>query len=316
MTLVVLVLATSVAIASAKEEERAIKVRAITLQPAPVSAKEIEAIAIPEVPEEAKLVEQIKPIVKRPFVRPVTVWTGFIEKTDRSDAQLVRVVLSYAEFGKLLDALDPLTIEEIKKIKESQLSPEEKAKEIKELVKTRLPEVKGSIGGVLIIGMGAEHENYRLIAKEITDESASFYIARLEKATTVGAVPQPGLWERFVGGVKRAFRIAPAPAAPAVAAKAEIAPEFELIGELELRRTKYAALEIMRGSLKLESTKYAGNWEFVAFTRQELPKLPPYSAEELSQQPKQPKPLPVAPMPVAEAAEATKAVAVPLPQAK
>ena len=216
--------------------------------------------------------DEIKPIVKKTNVKPFGILTGFIEKEDESDARFVRIVLSHSQYGRLLNALDEDTIEEIRSIKENETNRVEALRQIKELVRARIATVEESIAGVMIIGKGREHENYRLVATEITNESASFTVFPI-KASVAKTLPAPevrGIWGRIFGRFWK-----PKATAPLVendVNESEIDPEnFEPIGELTITRTRYPSIEIDRGTLELYETDYEGTWDFVAFSHKRLP---------------------------------------------
>ena len=183
--------------------------------------------------------------------RPVKAGIGFIEKAD--DARHVRLVIAKA----LTVPIDESLIESIKEIKRNYTGVERKEK-IKELLREYFSTVEKKEGykGILVIGKGKEHKTYKLVSKEITNESASFYITEITMKPVIAKPRRLGFFHRL----RRFFF--------RVRARAEENEEetTNIIGNLTVERHRYSSIEIWKGKLNLEETNYAGEWDFTAFS--------------------------------------------------
>lgn len=184
--------------------------------------------------------------------KPVKAGIGFIEKAD--DARHVRLVIAKA----LTVPIDESLIENIKEIKKNYTGIERKEK-IKELLREYFSTVEKKEGykGILVIGRGKEHKTYKLVSKEITNESASFYITEITMKPVIAKPRRLGFFHRLR---RFFFRVR------ARAEETEGEETVNIIGNLTVERHRYSSIEIWKGKLNLEETNYAGEWDFTAFS--------------------------------------------------
>ena len=206
--------------------------------------------------------DEIAANVKLPFVKVASIWNGFIVNENETEAEQIRVVLTRQRYGRFFSVIDEQIIEEIKSIKETETPKEAKVK-IKELIQQRVQNItqeNGGVGGLLIIGKGKNHETYRLVAKEVTEETAEFDIYKLG-AIKLTTKPKLGL---FIG-IRRAFGLAKKEETTEVVEEIN-ETEIEPIGSLSVERNSYEHIEIEYGTLELEETEYQGSWDVTAYS--------------------------------------------------
>ena len=241
-----------------------------------------EEVFIEELPivGEPGVEQEIAANVKLPAVKIASVWNGFVVNENNEEAEQLRVVFTRHRYSKLLSVIDQQTIAEIKSIKETETIEQAKIK-IREMLQEKVQAVEsenGMIAGLMIVGKGANHETYRLVAKEITDESAEFDVYKLG-AIKVTTRAKKG----FLLGVRKAFGLATTEETTEVIEEVDTT-QLEPIGTLTVDRNKYEHIEIVYGSLVLEDSSYQGNWDVTAFSAYKLPLYKKAEAQAGSQQ--------------------------------
>lgn len=263
----VLLMATTFAIA---EEARLVEKKEVEETGQVGELKETEAVndvEIQKYEDDTETDNEINANVKAPAAKIVSIWQGFVISEDKTKAEVIRAVITSQRFNKLLAAVDEQTIEQIKQIKATE-TPEVATQKIKELLQQKVSNVapeNGVVAGLLIIGKGKDHETYRLIAKEITPEKATFDVYSLG-AIKVTAEMKRGL----LIGIRRALGLAKPEETTTVTEEVDT-EQLKPIGTLEVTRNKYEHIEIDTGKLSLTETPYEGNWDVTAYSIHKLP---------------------------------------------
>ena len=225
--------------------------------------------SIEEMPiaEEPELKKEIETNIKLPVVKVANVFNGFVIKEDGTEAEQLRIVLTRKRFSKLLSVIDEQIIAEIQSIKETETIEQAKI-QIREMLQQKVEAVEsedGVVAGLMIVGKGADHETYRLVAKEITEETAEFDVYKL------GAIKITTRTKRgFLLGLRKTFGLASEEETTEVIEEVDTT-QIEPIGTLSIERNKYDHIEIDYGSLVLEETQYEGNWDVTAYSAFKLP---------------------------------------------
>lgn len=244
---------------------------AVLLVSMPIAFAEEQEIEVPieELPTvgEPELEKEITANVKLPLVKVASVFHGFVVDEENTEAEHLRIVLTKSRYSKLLSVMNQGTVEEIKTIKETE-TVEQAREKIKTMLQERVQAVEsenGMVGGLMIIGKGKFHETYRLVANEITDETATFDVYKLG-ALKISTRTKQG----FLLGVRKAFGLATTEETTEVVEEVDTT-QIEPIGTLTVDRTKYEHMEIDYGTLILETSQYEGSWEVTAFSAYKLP---------------------------------------------
>ncbi len=232
-----------------------------------ITTQEVSIEELPISSEEVELKKEIETNIKMPIVKVASVFNGFVISEDGTEAEQLRLVLTRQRFGKLLSVINDQTVAEIKSIKETETVEQAKI-QIREMLQQKVEAVEsedGMVAGLMIVGKGANHETYRLVAKEITEETAEFDVYKL------GAIKITTRTKRgFLLGLRKAFGMVSEEETTEVIEEVDTT-QIEPIGTLSIERNKYDHIEIDYGSLVLEESQYEGNWDVTAYSAFKLP---------------------------------------------
>ncbi len=158
-------------------------------------------------------------------VARVTVGDGFVVKSDNTEARRITAFWVSSRYI----SVDPATV---KSLREQYKGQPAKLKE--EIAKLATDKVVAKATGRLHVGLGNNRENFKLMKKEFTNTSVSFYVILINE--NIVALKDASDEE--------------------ISAKA--------VGTLVLDGTKYPSLTVWKGTLTLNSGKNAGTWSVTA----------------------------------------------------
>ncbi len=188
-------------------------------------------------------------------IKPISAVIGYAEKEDGEDARHIRMWVGKVRTIPLTSDIVQQARDIREKYKDNPETMKEKLKELAQEYKTEASEID-SYQGILVIGKGQEHETYRLLSKEITDETVTFYI--LEKNVVSETAPQEtgfflGLG-RKLGFVKKQ-----------VVVQAD-SSDLNILGEITLDKEQFDSITLWKGSMELDSGTYEGTWDMNLFS--------------------------------------------------
>jgi len=175
---------------------------------------------------EALTPEALAPAAKQKYagLARVTIAEGWVVNDARTDAQLIRALWTSARYI----AAEPSAVKNITKKYKGNAS------KIKEELGKLTEEIVSVAAGKLSVGFGEKKEVYKLLKKEFTNTSVSFYVLQIN--TNISTLKN--------------------------ATDEEITAAS--VGELKADATKYPSLTLWKGTLKLESGNYKGTWDISA----------------------------------------------------
>lgn len=184
-------------------------------------------------------------------IGPVGALLGYAEKTDGSDARHIRMWVGKVRTAQINSTIlnEANAIRE--QYKDDKKTMNQKLKELAESIKGSKNSVD-SYQGLLVIGRGKEHVTYRLLSKEIDNDSVSFYILPNNIPNNSSANDKKGF---LVGLGKKLGLIKNSNIITSVDTN-----NLDSVGELTLDRTKFDSITLWKGSMSLDSGNYTGDW--------------------------------------------------------
>lgn len=206
-------------------------------------------------------VEAIAPTSQAPAVQQrylgiarATVGEGFVVKSDNTEARRISAFWVSSRYI----SIDPAAV---KQLREQYKGQPAKLKE--EIAKLATDKVVAKAIGRLKVGFGNKGENFKLLKREFTNTSVSFYVLPITQDL------------------------------PALKDSSDEEISAKAVGTLVLEATKYPSLTLWKGTLTLNSGNNAGTWSVTAtsnskvVTHQNLQKAKAVAAGQTGTQPGQ-----------------------------
>jgi hypothetical protein len=186
-------------------------------------------------------------------IRPISALIGYVENEE--DAAHVRMWIGKVKTIPLSTEIMKQAREIRETYKDDLETMKEKLKELAQDYKKELSEID-SYQGLLVIGKGKDHETYRLLSKEVSNDTLTFYV--LEKNVVSETAPQKkgffyGLGKRL-GFVKKQIVV-----------QANTS-DLNVLGEITLNKEAFDSITLWKGVLELDSGKYEGAWDVNVFS--------------------------------------------------
>ncbi len=155
----------------------------------------------------------------------VTVGEGFVVKSDNTEAKRIAALWVSSRYV----SIDPATVKNLRQQYKGQ-----PAKLKEEITKLATDKVVAKATGRLRVGFGKNGENFKLLKKEFTNTSVSFYVLPITQNL------------------------------PELKDSSDEEISAKAVGTLTLDATKYPSLTVWKGTLTLNSGTHAGTWSATA----------------------------------------------------
>lgn len=184
-------------------------------------------------------------------IRPFAALMGYAEKEDGTDARHIRLWIGKVKIFPLTQDIVNESKEIRRQYKDDKETMKEKLKELAQKYKEN--DTIDSYQGILVVGRGKEHVTYRVLSKEVSNETASFYILEKDVVSENSTKTEKkgffwGLGKRL-GLVKEQVIINP-----------EDTSNLNIIGEFSLNGEKFESIHLWKGSMILDEGIYEGSW--------------------------------------------------------
>ena len=189
-------------------------------------------------------------------IKPISAIMGYAETEDGTDAQYIRMWIGKVRTIPLTSDIIQQAKDIRKQYKDDKETMKEKLTELAQSYKADVSETD-SYQGLLVIGKGKDHETYRLLSKDISNESVSFYILEKNNVSVSSGSEGKGF---FLGlGKKLGF------VKKQTVVQADIS-NLNPIGEITLDKESFDSITLWKGSMEMDSGTYKGSWNLDTFS--------------------------------------------------